>query len=113
MTRSRGHSRNRYCCKTSNTIPGVGSMKTSAIDESAKPASDASAFVQKAAHVSDDSNSVIGRVGAAAAVSLGARLLPAGLRFLRRYPIAGTLVVAGIALAVYSLRDRRTEEEYY
>ena len=89
-------------------------MKTSAIDESAKTASDASAFVQKAAHVSDDSNSVIGRVGAAAsAVSLGARLLPAGLRFLRRYPIAGTLVVAGIALAVYSLRGRRTEEEYY
>jgi hypothetical protein len=89
-------------------------MKTGAIDESAKTASDASAFVQKAAHVSDDSNSVIGRVGAAAsAVSLGARLLPGGLRLLRRYPIAGTLVVAGVVLAVYSLRGKGTREEYY
>jgi hypothetical protein len=31
---------------------------------------------------------------------------------LRRYPIAATLVVAGIALAVYSLRGRTTDEEY-
>jgi len=46
-------------------------------------------------------------------VSLGARLLPGGLRLLRRYPIAGTLVVAGVVLAVYSLRGKGTREEYY
>jgi hypothetical protein len=89
-------------------------MNTGAIDESAQTASDASAFVQKAAHLSNESNSMIGRVGAAAsAVSLGARLLPAGVRLLRRYPVLGTLVVAGIALAVYSMRGRDTEAEYY
>jgi hypothetical protein len=89
------------------------SMNTSTNDESAQTASDAGAFVQKAAHVGDGSSSAIGRVGAAAsAVSVGARLLPAGMRLLRRYPIAGTLVVAGIALAIYSLRGRTTDEEY-
>jgi hypothetical protein len=88
-------------------------VKTSTLDESAQTASDASAFVQKAAHVSDDSNSLIGRVGAtASAMSLGARLLPAGLRFLRRYPVAGTLVVAGVVLVAYSLRSRATQDEY-
>jgi hypothetical protein len=88
-------------------------MNTGASDESAQTAADAGAFVQKAARVGDGSSSVIRRVGAAAsAVSVGARLLPAGLRFLRRYPIAATLVVAGIALAVYSLRGRTTDEEY-
>lgn len=89
-------------------------MNTAAINESAQTASDASAFVQKATHVSDESKSVIGRVGAAAsAVSLGARLLPAGMRLLRRYPIMGTLVVAGVALAVYALRDRTLSDEDY
>lgn len=88
-------------------------MTTSSLDESAQTASDASAFVQKAAHVSDGSKSVIGRVGAtASAVSLGARLLPAALRFLRRYPVAGTLAVAGAVLVVYALRSRDTEDEY-
>ena len=78
-----------------------------ALDDSAKTASDASAFVQKAAHLSDDSNSMIGRVGAAAsAVSLGARLLPAGLRLFKRYPIPATLIVGGLAVAVYFMRGR-------
>jgi hypothetical protein len=86
-----------------------------AIDESAQTASDASAFVHKAAHLSDGSNSTIGRVGAAAsAVSLGARLLPAGMRLLKRNPVVGTLVIVGAAWVLFSLRgrSRRVDGEY-
>ena len=48
----------------------------------------------------------LGRVAAAISIArLGARLLPAGGRFLRRHPVGSVLVVAaGVLGAVYLLR---------
>jgi hypothetical protein len=76
--------------------------------ESARTTSDTGAFVAKAADAATPSNSVVGRVGAAAsAVSIGARLLPTGWRMLRRYPLAATVAIAGLVCVAYLVRPAR------
>ncbi|MDB6092390.1 MAG: hypothetical protein JWN85_5174 [Gammaproteobacteria bacterium] len=78
------------------------------VGKSAQTASDAGAFVDKAARVAKPANSTLGRVGAAAsAVRLGARLLPAGWRLFKRYPLVSTLAVTGLIWGVYLTRPRR------
>ena len=43
-------------------------------------------------------------VDTAAAVKLAARVLPASWRFVKRYPLSASLVIAGLALVAYSWR---------
>jgi hypothetical protein len=86
------------------------SANPNTLDESAGAASDASAFVEKAAGVANPARSTKGRITAAvSAVSLGTRVLPAGLRLLRRYPVASSVALAGVIWAALAARSRRSE----
>ena len=70
--------------------------------------SDAGAFIERATHAAHPSNSSLARLGAAvSAIRLAARLLPAGRRLLRRNPVAGTLLIIGIAGGLYLARAAR------
>lgn len=63
-------------------------------------------LVERAAHVIGPASSTLGRVAAAVSVAkLGARLVPAGGRLLRRYPAGSLLVLAGLLGALYLLRS--------
>ena len=66
------------------------------------------AFVERAARAANPSRSKLGRAAAVVTVArLGVRLLPAGWRLLRRYPLASTLAVSGILVALYATRPTR------
>jgi hypothetical protein len=83
-------------------------MSPEDLSRSARAFSDAGAFVERAAHIARPSNSALGRLTAAAsAASLGARLLPAGWRLFKRYPVPSALAVGGVVLAVYLARASR------
>jgi hypothetical protein len=72
-------------------------------------ASDASALIEKAAGAANPTRSTVGRISAAiSAISLGARVLPIGLRLLRRYPVASGLAVVGVIWAVLAARSQNT-----
>lgn len=78
------------------------------VGRSARALSDMGSFVERAAHATNPSHSTIGRVGAAVAVAkLGGRLLPAGWRLFRRYPLGSTMAVGGAALVLYLARQAR------
>jgi hypothetical protein len=65
-------------------------------------------FVERAAHAANPSRSKLGRAAAIVTVArLGARLLPVGWRFARRYPFASTIAISGILLALYTARPPR------
>ncbi len=83
--------------------------------QSAQTASEAGAFVEKAAGAAAPTNSMLGRVGAAvSAVQIGARLLPAAWRFMKRYPVASSLTIAGLIWAAYTMRpNARSSERLY
>ncbi len=69
---------------------------------------DAGRLAERAAHAIGPGSSALGRVVAAVSVvKLGARVLPAGGRLLRRYPVASVLVVAGFLGALYLAREPR------
>jgi hypothetical protein len=62
-------------------------------------------FVERAAHAANPSRSKLGRAAAIVTLArLGAHLLPAGWRIARRYPLASTIAVSGILLALYATR---------
>ena len=85
-------------------------MNTTAdtVRDSARTASKTGAFVEKAASTASGKKSKLGRVAAGiSTVQLGARLLPAGLRLLRQYPLASALILAGVLWMAYSARTRR------
>lgn len=66
---------------------------------------DAGHLLERVAHAVGPASPMLGRVAAAVSiVRLGARLIPAGGRLLRRYPVGSALVVAGVLGAVYLLR---------
>jgi hypothetical protein len=74
-------------------------------DEPSATASDASALAESAAKTADPTRSTLGRAAAAvSAVKLGSRLLPAGLKLFRRYPIGASLVVGALVWAVLAAR---------
>jgi hypothetical protein len=78
--------------------------------QSAGAASDASAFVEKAAGAANPTRSTMGRITAAvSAVSLGARVLPTGLRLFRRHPVLSSLALTGVIWAVLAARSQRSE----
>lgn len=76
-------------------------------DETSTAASDASALAESAAKTADSGRSTLGRAAAAvSAVKLGSRLLPAGMRLFKRYPIGASLVVGALVWAVLAARDQ-------
>ena len=85
-------------------------MSTRRVDfgRSAQTASHAGAFVQSVAGVANPSKSALGRVAAAvSAAKLGARVLPAGWRLVKRYPVASAVTVAALVGLVYLTRPMR------
>ncbi len=75
---------------------------------SARAVSDAGAFVEQTARATTPDHSMLGRVvEAVSVIRLGARLLPAGWRMFKRYPLTSTLGVVGLMLAVYLMRPNR------
>ena len=78
------------------------------VRESASTVAHTGEFVEKTAAAASVKKSRLGRVAAGiSGVQLGARLLPAALRMVRRYPLASALVIAGLVLMAYSARSRR------
>jgi hypothetical protein len=66
---------------------------------------DAGHLLERIAQAVGPVSAALARVAAAISVArLGAQLLPAGGRMLRRHPIGSLLVVAGMLGAVYLLR---------
>jgi len=67
---------------------------------------DVGRLVERAAHVVGPASSALGRIAAAVSVAkLGARLIPAGARLLRRYPAGSLLVLAAALGALYLIRS--------
>ena len=78
------------------------------VGTSAQTLSHAGALIERALHAVHPSGSTLGRLGAVlAAVRLGARLLPQAKRLYRRYPVAGTLAIAGLLGAIVLARSER------
>ena len=77
--------------------------------DSGNALSQAGTVVEKAAQTTR-SKSVLARAGSAmSALTLGARVLPAARRLVKRNPLMGTLVIAatiGALLVLYSRRSR-------
>ena len=64
-------------------------------------------LLERIAHAVGPASPMLGRVAAAVSiVKLGARLVPAGGRLIRRYPAGSALVAAGILGVAYLLRSR-------
>jgi hypothetical protein len=76
-----------------------------ALKRSGRTLAEAAMLVERAAHTVAPSSSTLGRLVAAVSVArLGARLIPAGGRVLRRYPMGSLLVAAGFLAALYLVR---------
>lgn len=62
-------------------------------------------LLERVAHALGPASPMLGRMAAAVSIArLGARLLPAGGRMLKRHPVGSLLVAAGVLGAVYLLR---------
>ena len=86
----------------------VMSVDTEILRRSGRTLADAATLVERAAHTLAPSSSTLERMAAAVTVArLGARLLPAGGRLLRRYPVGSVLLAAGFIGALYLLRPPR------
>jgi hypothetical protein len=69
---------------------------------------DVGRLVERVAHAVGPASSALGRLTAAVSVvKLGARLIPAGARLLRRYPAGSLLAAAGFLGALYLMRSGR------
>ena len=80
-------------------------MNSSNLREGAQVASNAGSMVEKVTTAADSSSSVLGRIGAtAAAVRVGARLLPATWRFFKRYPVVSSLLLVAVIGVAYLSR---------
>jgi hypothetical protein len=78
------------------------------LGRSASFLADVGRMVERAAHALGPASSAMGRVTAAVSVArLGARLVPAGGRLIRRYPAGSVLVLAGVLGALYLARAPR------
>ena len=75
--------------------------------QSGRKLSETGTLVERAVHAARGSNSTLGRIAAAiSAVELGARLIPAGARLLRRYPVGSLLLIVGCLGALYMMNAR-------
>lgn len=79
------------------------------LGRSGRGLSDAGRLIESAAHAVHPASSGLGRVLAAISVAqLGARVIPAGGRLLRRHPVASLLVAAAVLGALYLTRGPRS-----
>jgi hypothetical protein len=77
------------------------------LGESARAASDASDLAENAAGAANPARPTSARISAAvSAIALGTRVLPAGLRLFRRYPVTSTLALAGVIWTVLAARSQ-------
>jgi len=83
-------------------------MTTQREGETAEVASQAGAFVEKVASAGNPSGGTLGRIGeGAAAVKVGARLIPATWRFVKRHPVGGSLAIVALIGIAYWMRTAR------
>jgi hypothetical protein len=89
------------------------SMTTQDATEAADVAAQTGSFVEKVASAGSPERATLGRIGkSAAAVKIGARLLPALWRFIKRHPVGGSVAIAALVGVTYWIRtdyarDRR------
>jgi hypothetical protein len=84
-------------------------LEPEGLKRSGRMLADAAMLVERAAHTVAPSSSTLGRIAAAASVArIGARLIPAGARLLRRYPMGSLLVAAGFLGVLHLARTSRT-----
>ncbi len=80
-------------------------MATQDTAEAANVAAKAGSFVEKVASAGSPEGTTLGRIAkSAAAVQLGARLLPGIWRFIKRHPIGGSVAIAALAGVAYMMR---------
>jgi len=73
--------------------------------EAAEVTAKTGSFVEKVAAAGSPERATLGRIGkAAAAVQLGARVLPAFWRFVKRHPVGGSVAVAALVGVAYLMR---------
>jgi hypothetical protein len=82
------------------------SARADHLGESGRALADAGRLIERAAHAAGPESPTLGRVVAAiTAVRLGARVIPAAGRLLRRYPRGSLLFGAALAGALYLWRS--------
>lgn len=87
-------------------------MKMPEGGDRAKTASDTGSLVERTVGAADTARSVFGRVAdTAAAVRLGAQLLPKGWRLFKRYPVSSAVVVVALVWTIYSIRAHQVTDE--
>ena len=80
-------------------------MNTQDSGEAAEAAAKAGSFVEKAAAAGSEDRGTLSRLGkGAAAVQLGARLLPAFWRFIKRHPLGGSVAIVALVGVAYLVR---------
>lgn len=78
------------------------------LGRSGRNLADTGRLIQWAAHAAHPSSTAFERLAAAVSLAtLGARLIPAGGRLLKRHPLASVLVAAGFLGALYLTRAPR------
>jgi hypothetical protein len=82
-----------------------GSMATLDAGEAAEAAAKTGSFVEKVAAAGSRERSTLGRIGkSAAAVKLGASVLPVVWRFIKRHPVGGPAALIALAGMAYWIR---------
>jgi hypothetical protein len=82
--------------------------KANTLNESAGVASDASNMADEVEGAANPTRPTSARLAAAiSAVSLAARILPTGLRLLRRYPVGSSLAAVGLICLLVEVRSKR------
>lgn|SRR6185437_10971419 len=85
------------------------SVDADRLGQSGGTLADTGHLLERIAHAVGPASPMLGRVAAAISiVKLGARLVPAGGRLVRRYPVGSALLVAGIVGVAYLLRSQAT-----
>lgn len=80
-------------------------MTTQDAAETADVAAQAGSFVEKVASAGSPDHGALGRVGkSVAAVRIGARLLPALWRFVKRHPVGGSVALVALVGVAYWMR---------
>ncbi len=80
-------------------------MTTQGAGEAADVAAKTGSLVEKVASAGSPERATLGRIGkGAAAVQIGARLVPAAWRFLKRHPMGGSVAIAALFWVAYMMR---------
>jgi len=80
-------------------------MTTQGATEAADVAAKTGSFVEKVASAGSPERAALGRIGkGAAAVQIGARLIPAAWRFVKRHPMGGSVAIAALVWVAYMMR---------